>query len=73
METIVAERMPQQSSAPNVMSRNEPVRSKVRGHCWFCNKPLFGFRKFCSDDCREAIYEDTAKAKERRMILGCQC
>jgi predicted nucleic acid-binding Zn ribbon protein len=42
-------------------------------HCWFCNKPLNGFRRFCSKDCEEAIYEDNETALKRRRIFGCEC
>ena len=42
-------------------------------HCWFCNKPLNGFRRFCSKECEEAIYEDNDTATKRRMIFGCRC
>lgn len=73
METAVAERMPQQTGTTYGLAQTSPIQNKVRCHCWYCNKPLYGFRKFCSDECREAIYEDTPQAKERRMILGCQC
>jgi len=45
----------------------------VKAHCWYCNKPLYTHRTYCSAECREAIYEDNDRAKERRMIFGCQC
>jgi predicted nucleic acid-binding Zn ribbon protein len=54
-------------------------RSKEKGvasektHCWYCNKPLSGYRRFCSKECEEAIYEDNDTARKRRLIFGCHC
>lgn len=42
-------------------------------HCWYCNAALNGYRRFCSKECEEAIYEDNEAARKRRMIFGCQC
>lgn len=45
----------------------------AKSHCWYCNKPLYTHRTYCSTECREAMYEDNERAKQRRMIFGCQC
>lgn len=45
----------------------------VKSHCWYCNKPLYGVRHYCGQECREAIFEDNDFAKQRRLIFGCQC
>ncbi|WP_147383909.1 DUF2116 family Zn-ribbon domain-containing protein [Noviherbaspirillum sedimenti] len=45
----------------------------VKSHCWYCNKPLYIHRNYCSTECREAMYEDNEHARQRRMIFGCQC
>lgn len=47
--------------------------AQARTHCWYCNKPLNGYRRFCSKECEEAIYEDNEAARERRFIFGCRC
>ncbi|TCS34723.1 hypothetical protein EDC30_11255 [Paucimonas lemoignei] len=41
--------------------------------CWYCNHPLSNRRTFCSNECRDALYEDNEYARSRRLILGCQC
>lgn len=41
--------------------------------CWYCNEPLYTHRKYCNDECREAMYEDNEIANRRRMIFGCRC
>lgn len=60
---------------PGFAAQNESytLRSTVKSHCWFCNKPLYSLRHYCGTECREAMYEDNAHAKQRRMIFGCQC
>lgn len=47
--------------------------SSVKSHCWYCNKPLQSHRNYCSTECREAMFEDNERARERRLIFGCQC
>ncbi|MBI1889337.1 MAG: DUF2116 family Zn-ribbon domain-containing protein [Burkholderiales bacterium] len=47
--------------------------AQAHTHCWYCNKALSGFRRFCSKECEEAIYEDNEAARKRRMIFGCRC
>ncbi len=47
--------------------------ASIKSHCWYCNKPLYNHRNFCGTECREAMYEDNERARQRRMILGCQC
>ncbi|QAU34059.1 DUF2116 family Zn-ribbon domain-containing protein [Janthinobacterium sp. 17J80-10] len=45
----------------------------AKSHCWYCNKPLQSHRTYCSTECREAMFEDNERARERRLIFGCQC
>lgn len=45
----------------------------IKSHCWYCSRPLYNRRTFCNTECREALYEDNERARERRLILGCQC
>jgi predicted nucleic acid-binding Zn ribbon protein len=56
-----------------VHAQHTGIRNSVKSHCWYCNKALYSFRTYCSTECREAMYDDTERAKERRMIFGCQC
>lgn len=48
-------------------------QTEVKSHCWYCSRPLYNRRNFCSTECREALYEDNERARERRLILGCRC
>ena len=56
-----------------LMNANDVAYSKVKAHCWYCNEPLFRHGRYCSKECQEAMFEDSDKARTRRMILGCSC
>ena len=52
---------------------SDKLVAHAKTHCWYCSKPLNGYRRFCSKECEEAIYEDTSTAETRRLIFGCHC
>ncbi len=54
-------------------TESDAVERKAKSHCWYCNKTLYSFRTYCGVQCREAMYDDTPYARQRRMIFGCQC
>lgn len=56
---------------PGMEPQTEPAG--IKSHCWYCSRPLYNRRNFCSTECREALYEDNEHARERRLILGCRC
>ena len=56
-----------------INDENSVPKRAAKSHCWYCNKPLFSIRTYCGPECKEAMYDDTAYAKQRRMIFGCRC
>ena len=45
-----------------------PASLPPHSHCWNCEEPIAEGEAFCSDECRNELYE-SRKKKNRRMMI----